>query len=124
MRRYPHFSEPNALPTGESHWGRRVYRLATPMFVFDQPGRLAYTVPEGFRTDFATIPWPLCYLIRPRGRWATAAVLHDYLYSLPGYPRRVADAWFLAAMRAQGVTLPVRLVFFLAVRLAGWIWRR
>lgn len=80
------------------------------------------TVPEGFVTDFASVPrLPLVYLAA--GNTAhKAAVLHDYLYSI-GHPRKSADAAFLAAMRAEGEPWWRRNLMWSAVRVfgaAGW----
>ncbi len=36
-------------------------------------------VPLGFRTDFASVPRPLWWIIR-RGAVRHAAIIHDYLY--------------------------------------------
>jgi hypothetical protein len=37
------------------------------------------TVPEGYRTDFASVPRFFWRIIPPYGRYAKAAVAHDYL---------------------------------------------
>ena len=40
----------------------------------------AVEVPQGFTTDFASIPPIFFGLLRPDGLYAVAAVVHDYLY--------------------------------------------
>jgi hypothetical protein len=41
-----------------------------------------YTVPAGFRTDFASVPRVAVWLIPRFGRFTLAAILHDYLLTL------------------------------------------
>lgn len=40
-----------------------------------------YVVPEGFPTDFASVPRFLWSFVPPYGVYTEAAVVHDYLYS-------------------------------------------
>ena len=85
------------LPDGK-HW-----KLHTA-FSADIPVRgslyLHITVPAGFITDFASVPWPFWSFIRPWGKWGKAAVLHDYLYQeRTGAYRSTADMVFLNAMK-------------------------
>jgi|CXWL01.1.fsa_nt_gi hypothetical protein len=48
-------------------------------------------VPEGFVTDLASIPQVFWQVLRPEGRYAYAAVVHDYLYWTQLRPKREAD---------------------------------
>jgi hypothetical protein len=99
------------------------------------------TVPEGFRTDFASVPRCLWWLYNPTGRWGKAAVVHDWLYANAGLPvrigseaklpvlalysRRESDRIFLEGMKVLGVRWSARRVMHRAVRAAGWApWRR
>lgn len=77
-------------------------------------------VPIGFETDFASVPrLPLMFwLLGDRAR--KAAVVHDYLYRTEKFSRRVADATFYEAARAEGVDLPSSFLFWLGVRVGGW----
>ncbi|ACL94047.3 DUF1353 domain-containing protein [Caulobacter vibrioides] len=77
-------------------------------------------VPEGYVTDFASIPAPVRGLFPPFGRHAKAAVLHDWLYLIgePGQ-RAFADRIFLDAMDDLRVSLVRRSIMHRAVRLAG-----
>lgn len=80
-------------------------------------------VPEGFITDFATIPWPLNYFFKPDGKWAKAAIIHDYLY-IEYYKRRdftkvVADAIFYEAMLVLKINMFIALLFYFSTRLAN-----
>jgi hypothetical protein len=46
-------------------------------------------IPVNMQTDFASIPNWARYFYNPMGRWAKAAVIHDYLY-MGGWIRMVA----------------------------------
>lgn len=94
------------------------------------------SVPEGFQTDFASVPclfWPI---LPPVGRYSKAAVIHDYLcaqceeynYQYDRYDiktRKQADEIFLEAMTILEVKPWKRRVMFTAVRLWGIVseWR-
>lgn len=81
---------------------------------------ISVTVPEGFVTDFASIPGPAQMLIQPFGRHAPAAVLHDFLYALGQRKARAfADRLFLCAMRESGVSFLRRSLMFRMVRFFG-----
>jgi hypothetical protein len=79
----------------------QVYRGARDTFV----------VPAGFRTDFASVPRVVVWLIPRFGRYTLAAVLHDWLVT-EGIRRgavsaRDADGVFRRALRELGV-MPLR----------------
>lgn len=75
-------------------------------------------VPEGYETDFASVPrLPFAYLVAG-GRAPKSATLHDFLYSIRA-GREYADDVFLAAMKAEGVGPIIRRLMYLAVRLGG-----
>lgn len=81
-----------------------------------------YEVPEGFRTDLASVPSILWPLIGPFGKWSVAAIIHDYLYdkSFEGnISREQADKIFYDAMIKHHVAKPTALVMYWAVRLFG-----
>ena len=81
-----------------------------------------YAIPEGFLTDFASIPRPLWSLVgHPAGRYAQAAVLHDWLYATAPVPRARADGLLLEAMGVLGVRWSQRWAIYLGVRLGGWM---
>lgn len=64
------------------------------------------TVPAGFITDLASVPFPLSKIFKPDGRWAKAAVIHDYLYenySTDPVTRIIYDAIFLEGMIVLGL---------------------
>lgn len=75
-----------------------------------------FTVPKGFRTDFASIPRSFKWLISPVGLHGKAAVLHDYLCEYGYMTRKEADEIFLEAMKVLGVGWLKRTVMYRAVR--------
>lgn len=82
-------------------------------------GRL-YQVPPRFITDLASIPGLFQPAIDRNGKSRRPAVLHDYLYCLKRCARAEADALFLEALEAEGVSWFVRRAMWLAVRAGGW----
>lgn len=102
--------------------GRALFKLHEPLVYQTQlnsAGGLTITVPAGFVTDFTSIPRRLRWLFNPIGPWDRAAALHDYLYSLPGVSRFLADALFREAMYRLGVPLWRRVLMYYAVRVFG-----
>lgn len=70
------------------------------------------TVPEGYVTDFASIPLPVRWLIPQAGHSAKAATLHDYLLARSPTPK-IATGVFNRALREFG-TGPIRRVLMVA----------
>ena len=60
-------------------------------------------VPDGFVTDFASIPRFFTRLIPKNGLYDRAAVVHDWLYSTQTIPKETADLVFYEAMTVLGV---------------------
>lgn len=79
------------------------------------------TVPAGSTTDFASTPRALWWLFPPTGRYAAAAVLHDYLYRTTehGYSRLEADGLLREASRFLGCNRFTRGAMYRAVRMFG-----
>ncbi|AWL03416.1 DUF1353 domain-containing protein [Massilia oculi] len=76
-------------------------------------------VPEGFVTDFASVPRaPLTYWLFG-GVGDEAAVVHDFLYETGAVPRALADEVYGEALEACGVPAWRRGPMVLAVRLFG-----
>ena len=73
------------------------------------------TVPPGFISDGASIPRPFWNILRPWGKHARAAVLHDWLYFTGEFPKETADWIFLVVMEAIGVTWWKRRTMYRAV---------
>ena len=72
-------------------------------------------VPEGFNTDFASIPWIFQSILPVLDKHAKAAVVHDYLYE-HGYDKYLSDKIFLEAMTVLKVSWWKRYLMFAAVR--------
>lgn len=76
-------------------------------------------VPEGFVTDFASVPrLPFVYFLTG-GVAVRAAVVHDYLYRSRSAPRAQADAVFLEVMKLTGQPWWRRRLMWLGVRAFG-----
>ncbi len=60
------------------------------------------TIPDGFVTDFATVPKFLRNFLPPMGRYSWAAVVHDYLLQM-GYDRDFCRIIFRLSMENLGV---------------------
>jgi len=102
-----------------------LWALLEPL-AFVTAGGATLTVPAGFVSDGASIPWPFSVgFPHWAPRYRRPSVLHDYLRRLinDGIPdplvltRARADAIFLDAMRVCGVSWPVRNLFWLVVRI-------
>lgn len=78
-------------------------------------------VPEGFKTDFASVPRPFWSILPPDGDYSQAAVLHDFLYTTKPRTRDAADKIFLEAMGVLGVDDWKRYIMFEAVHVFGQI---
>jgi len=85
---------------------------------------LCVTVPAGFVTDFASVPWPFWWIVPPTGRWCRAAVLHDFLCQHPKVSRFFADAMFRECMYRLDVPLWRRVLMYYAVRTYGALFVR
>ena len=94
-------------------------RILTAPLKYESDIAGSIVVPEGFRTDFASVPRvPLLYLLF--GNTAhEAAVIHDYLYRYAIVPRRTADRVFREAMNASGVWAWRRYPMYMGVRMFG-----
>lgn len=76
-------------------------------------------VPAGFVTDLASVPRIFWSLMPPDGRYAKAAIIHDYLYDNALRTKREVDRIFLDGMTVLGVPKWKRTVMYWAVRLFG-----
>jgi len=103
-----------------------------------QGNRDRFTVPKGFRTDFASVPRIFQALIPKNGSHDAAAIVHDYLYrykplvpspaplrSMQRISRRDADRLFRRIMRELGTNCIRYNLMYAAVRIMGWVeWNR
>lgn len=114
------------------HW-----KLTSALRWKDQDKGWLVTVPAGFTTDFASVPRGLWNVFPPAGRYAPAAVLHDFLYqtgkvidvtmdpSTIVISRAYADSVLRRASGDLGVSRFVRNWMWMGVRAAGWfIWKK
>ena len=78
------------------------------------------TVPEGFDTDFASVPrLPFMFwLLGDRADYA--AVLHDYIYRNASYSRAIADAAFRWVAEHEGVNWLARWTMWSGLRVGGY----
>jgi|SRR3990167_2545512 len=76
-------------------------------------------VPEGYETDFASVPRGLWNILPPDGTYSQAAVLHDFLYGKRLRPRKECDKIFLEAMKVLKVSWWKRRLMYRAVRIFG-----
>ena len=88
----------------------------------EQYGDQGYHMPEGFLTDFASIPVVFRWLFQPNGApWQVAAVLHDFLYSSTDMSRYEADLAFYYLCRRVGTSELRSATMYGALRLGGWL---
>ena len=84
-----------------------------------QAKRIWIEVPADYITDLASVPRVLWSVFPPHGRYAKAAIVHDYLYANALGTKQWADRVFLEAMTVLNVPRWRRTVMYLAVRLFG-----
>lgn len=77
------------------------------------------TVPATFTTDFASVPRPLWAILPPHGKYAKAAVLHDWMYNNAYKTKAYADKVFLEAMLVLGVPRRTAKAMYWFVRILG-----
>jgi len=108
--------------------GDRLWELEEPV-VYEGKDEV-FTIPEGFKTDFASVPAAVQWLIPSYGRYTLAAVVHDYFctalnhawlttgnHSDTGTPNgRDTDAIFRRIMRELGVPPLRRRLIWTGVR--------
>lgn len=95
------------------------FRVVTPL------GEIV-EIPDGFVTDFASVPRFFWRVIPPWGDYSPAAVIHDYLYASGKIDdrkikRSEADDTFYAVMKQLGVSRWKSWLMHKAVRVGGWI---
>lgn len=83
------------------------------------PSTDAIKVPAGTVTDLASVPRLLWVIFPPHGKWAKAAIIHDYMYANAIGTKKLADKIFLEAMEVLGVPKVKRTLMYWAVRLFG-----
>lgn len=61
---------------------RQPYVLTDHALYCYAPTSSVLAIPKGYVTDFASIPDGFDWLINPSGRYATGAIIHDYLFAV------------------------------------------
>ncbi|ELY9760991.1 DUF1353 domain-containing protein [Salmonella enterica] len=108
------FTTPAILEMLE-HYRWRVYEPFE--FYLSDDNSDVIEVPAGFVTDLATIPRIFWAFMPPDGKYAKAAIIHDYLYDNALRTKQEADRIF--GMKVLGVPRWKRTIMYWAVRLFG-----
>lgn len=99
---------------------RYLWRVYEPFeFYLSDDNSDVIAVPAGFVTDLATIPRIFWSVLQPDGKYAKAAIIHDYLYDNALRTKKDADLIFLDGMTVLGVPKWKRTIMYCAVRLFG-----
>lgn len=102
---------------GDKKWEKK---LTAPLRWRDPSGSF-HEVPEGFVTDFASVPRMMRSFALDEAITAKAAVVHDYMYRVTRPTRRWADDLFYHTLRSTGVGALPAWAYWCAVRMFGWL---
>lgn len=121
--------EPNPEPGGfldplDLRWmgGKRPYVIAKPYRYDSELLGEIVTVPYGYRSDFASIPWLFRRILPKNGPYTPAAVVHDWLCDLAGstgIDSATTHDVFHEAMEVLGVPAWKRWTMYRAVKYFG-----
>ena len=122
----------------ESIRGTNKRKLAEPLIY--ESSTWSVTVPTGFVSDGASVPWPFRMLIPRDGRYRDAAWVHDYLFSKRGeyfriidgmavtdYTRQTANQMMNEIMQSPELRVKSwrRISIMLGLKMGSrWAWRR
>lgn len=106
-------------PTVQAFSDGKHWMLRQPLNYYILASKNGIQVPEGFVTDFASVPRELHSFVRSTGAYTAAAVVHDFLYWAQVCTRDQADRLFRLAMEESGVEPWWRQIFYAAVRVMG-----
>lgn len=117
-----HLDDP--LLAVEADGDGRHWRLTQDLHWDDPDAGWTIVAPTGFWTDLASVPRPLWPLAPRDGKYAPAAVLHDWLYWAQcvedtEVDRAYADGVLRRASVELGVSRVMRWAMWSAVRLTG-----
>jgi hypothetical protein len=97
------------------------WTILQPLIYQSDIAKTVIVVPEGFVTDFASVPrLPLVFLVTGDSAHS-AAVVHDFAYSRQEMTRSMADAVFREAAIASGEPGWKSWAMYLGVRIGGWV---
>lgn len=91
-------------------------RVATYIDMYYEIGGIEWFVPAGFITDLASVPFPFSIFFPKLGKYARAAVLHDYLIEQKVWSRKMCDRVFIECMQQDGVGRVRSRLMYWAVR--------
>src|SRR5450631_4401040 len=97
-----------------------IWIIATPL-TWKDPVFGTLTVPQGFRTDLASIPRAFRNIpfLDPAGVSRRPAAMHDWLYCWRGISKDNADEFLKQSLLAEGAQEAVAAVFYLGVHEFG-----
>lgn len=103
---------------GETQDGRQLYQLEQYLAATVESNVVG--VEKGFITDLVSLPWILRLVSLPTGRWARAAIFHDFLYKSRLLPREEADEFFYYIMIQDRVAEWKATGAYYLIRMFGW----
>jgi hypothetical protein len=97
------------------------WQLIKPLFYMSLSGH-PVTVLAGYRTDLASVPRPVWWLVpRDDQQARRPAVMHDYIYTnlTHRFSKAEADRMFYDALLEEGMHKPLAWLMYTAVRIGG-----
>ncbi|EJQ4279471.1 DUF1353 domain-containing protein [Salmonella enterica] len=99
---------------------RYMWRVYEPFeFYLSDDNSDVIEVPAGFVTDLASVPRIFWTILPPDGKYAKAAIIHDWMYDNALRTKKEADLIFLDGMTVLGVPKWKRTIMYWAVRVFG-----
>lgn len=102
-------------------FGTKQWQLTRPLFYVTADNR-SVVVPVGYRTDLASVPRPVWWLIPRDDEFARRpSVIHDFIYThgTAKFTKAEADQVFYDALLEEGMPKPLAWLMFAAVRIGG-----
>lgn len=102
-------------------FGTKQWQLTRPLFYVTANNR-SVVVPVGYRTDLASVPRPVWWLIPRDDEFARRpSVIHDFIYThgTAKFTKAEADQVFYDALLEEGMPKPLAWLMFAAVRIGG-----
>ena len=97
--------------------GERLWQVERSFSYYIGKEEIEYViVPQGFLTDFASVPKGFWNIFPPDGEYTQAAVLHDFCCTTNSFPQLKTDRIFYEAMGVLGVPKWKRIIMYCAVR--------
>lgn len=95
------------------------FKVEEPLIV--RVDKEIFLVPNGFKTDLASIPrWLWTFIAPNEAYYVFPAILHDYLYMYPGErERQYIDEIFYSFLLERGVSRFKAYQMYIAVRIFG-----